>query len=101
MDYFFHLISTPNYYIYQNGTSVKNGSWVNATDIGFNIDGLAAGSYNYSIFVTDGFGIILQDDVIVTVLQLEVPQFTHPSDLDFYRRHFSPFHRMGCYLSDG
>ncbi|MFX0113034.1 MAG: hypothetical protein ACFFB3_00650 [Candidatus Hodarchaeota archaeon] len=55
-----------SYTIYQNGTSVDSGSW-DGSYIEISIDGLALGTYNYTLVIIDGGGNSASDTVIVTV----------------------------------
>jgi hypothetical protein len=57
----------PRYVITRNGTEIANGNWSTNVLIGLVIDGLLAGSYNYTIIITDGYGGSVKDTVIVTV----------------------------------
>ena len=45
--------------------AVLNATWVSGTPVVYSIDGLAVGSYNFTIFATDGYGQLVQDSVIV------------------------------------
>lgn len=60
-------IGVTGYTVYRNGTSVATSSWTNNTAVTITIDGLAAGSYNYTIVATNGRGGSSSDTVIVTV----------------------------------
>jgi hypothetical protein len=72
-------IATTGYTIYRNGTSMTTGSWVSGTPIQYNVDGLAVGSYNFTILAADGVGNFTQNIVILTVTN-DLPTITHPAD---------------------
>jgi parallel beta-helix repeat protein len=57
----------PPYQILQNGTPFASGIWISGTPITCSIDGLAAGTYNFTINATDGYSAIIQDEVDVLV----------------------------------
>jgi hypothetical protein len=61
---------TRSYTIYRDGSSIASGSWTSGTPVTKNVDGLAAGSYNYTIVAADGLGGSVQDTVIVNVLDV-------------------------------
>ncbi|MHA2099858.1 MAG: hypothetical protein ACW99A_14365, partial [Candidatus Kariarchaeaceae archaeon] len=75
----------PNTYsVYQNGTQVDTGSWISATQITVNVDGLLKGVYNYTIVVTDESNNQAVDTVYVNVIDNTLPVFTNiPSDLQY------------------
>jgi hypothetical protein len=57
----------PNdYTILQNGSLEETDDW-NGSDITHSVDGLAVGSYNYTLVLTDISGHIVTDTVWVTV----------------------------------
>ncbi len=58
---------TTEYEIFCNGLSRGGNTWINGTPVVINVDGLAAGTYNYTIIADDGIGGISQDTVIVAV----------------------------------
>ncbi len=59
---------TTSFTIYQNGTRPSSGTWINGSDAVVILDGLAMGSYNYTILANDGLGGIVWDEVVVSVL---------------------------------
>src|SRR5271157_956919 len=67
-----------NYTIYQDEIAVSNGTWTNLTDITLNIDGLALGTYNFTLIALDYINSTLQfsarGTIIVTVIP--PPDFT-------------------------
>ena len=56
------------FFIYKNSSLVDNNNWISGTPINISIDGLNAGSYNYSILVSDKAGLTASNSVFVTVL---------------------------------
>ncbi len=75
--------STGAYVIFRNGTSIANCTWASGISITWNVDGLAAGSYNYTILATNGAGAIVHDTVIVKVIPNYTPAITHPADITY------------------
>jgi|GEM_PF-2007347 len=73
-------VGTGSYRILLNGTQVASGAWTSGVGVNINVDGLAVGSYNYTIVASDGLGGSVQDEVIVTVLNVP-PSVTHPADV--------------------
>jgi hypothetical protein len=66
--------SNPNYTVYVNTTPYTgyiNNSWSSGIPITVNVDGLAAGIYNFTIVASDGLGETISDEVIVTVNERE------------------------------
>ncbi len=57
-----------NYTVYRNGTAILMGSWTSGIPVDINVDGLAVGSYNYTIVATDGLGSSVRDTVLVNVV---------------------------------
>ncbi|MEX2725780.1 MAG: PKD domain-containing protein, partial [Candidatus Sigynarchaeum springense] len=72
--------NNPTCLITNNASFSVNVSWSNGVPVSINIDGLAVGSYLYSINVNDGFGSFIQDTVLVIVLNV-APSITHPADI--------------------
>ncbi len=57
-----------SYEILQNGTSLASGVWENGSEpVSLSVDGLDAGTYNFTIVVEDVGGNTASDTVIVTV----------------------------------
>ena len=56
-----------SYIVYQNESPVASGSWASGSPILQLIDGLLAGSYNFTIVVLNGLGGIATDQVWVIV----------------------------------
>jgi hypothetical protein len=60
-----------SYEIFQNGTIVASGDWnTTSEDINIMVDGLAIGTYNYTIVIYDQAGNSVNDTVIVQVLPI-------------------------------
>jgi hypothetical protein len=59
--------ATRTYLVYRNGIPVESGFWVHSLPVFWNVDGLAAGSYNFTIVVTDGLGLTGRGTTIATV----------------------------------
>ncbi|MFQ5981086.1 MAG: hypothetical protein ACE5OZ_23340 [Candidatus Heimdallarchaeota archaeon] len=69
----------PDWYnITQNGTLVVDGSWDGST-ISINVDGLSAGTYNYTLMVVDEAGNFNSDTIIVIVAEA-APISSEPSE---------------------
>ena len=74
--------NAPDHYrIYLNSTMIEEGSWNNTTPIILSLDGLARGSYNYTLLVTDKNNNTATDEVLVRVQDTTAPSVTHPADL--------------------
>ena len=56
-----------SYAIYRNGSWVTGGSWTSGIAITYTVDGLSAGSYNFTCVATDGLGLAVQDEILVLV----------------------------------
>ncbi|MHA2270652.1 MAG: hypothetical protein ACXACI_02235 [Candidatus Hodarchaeales archaeon] len=56
------------YTIYRNGTSIETGNW-DGSSISINIDGLAVGTYNFTLVVSDTSNISKTDTVMATVTE--------------------------------
>ncbi|HME53434.1 MAG TPA: PQQ-binding-like beta-propeller repeat protein, partial [Candidatus Lokiarchaeia archaeon] len=72
---------TRSWTIYRDGTTVATGSWTSGTPVTVNVDGLAIGSYNYTIVASDGLGGTSNSTVIVTVIAL--PTITQPANVKY------------------
>ena len=62
-------IESTSFTIYRNGSSIANGTWISNVSEVQNVDGLDVGSYNFTIVVSDGYGDIAQDVVILIVYE--------------------------------
>lgn len=72
-----------NYTVYQNGTPITTGIWKSAEAITINVDGLAVGSWNYTIIITNSIEQHVVHSVLVTVLPV-LPQFLEvPANVSF------------------
>ncbi|MDF1537314.1 MAG: hypothetical protein P1Q69_00195 [Candidatus Thorarchaeota archaeon] len=61
-----------SYEILRNGTSLRAGQWNTTSEtITISVDGLEAGTYNYTIVVTDLAGNFLSDTVLVSVAEVD------------------------------
>ena len=69
-----------NFVVYRNEIEVLSGAW-NGSQIIVNVDGLEAGTYNYTIVVTDLGENIARDEVVVTVLDETSPMVDNPTDI--------------------
>jgi hypothetical protein len=66
-----------SYEIFRNGTLVASGDWnTTGEDIAIIVDGLAIGTYNYTIVIYDMAGNSANDTVIVQVLPATTPTTT-------------------------
>jgi len=59
-----------NYIISREGVEIDSGSWTSGVAITINVDGLTAGSFIYTIEVTDAFNNTATDTVLVTVTSI-------------------------------
>jgi hypothetical protein len=59
--------ATTIYVVYRNGIPVQSGFWVPNIPVVWDADGLAAGSYNFTIVATDGLGLTGRGTTIATV----------------------------------
>jgi len=62
-----------NYEIYEGSNVVQEDSWTDGETIEYNIDGLAVGSYDFTLVVYDETGNSVSDTVYVTVFPSTVP----------------------------
>ncbi|MFX1560362.1 MAG: hypothetical protein ACFFBL_07225, partial [Promethearchaeota archaeon] len=73
-----------SYVIYMEGSILRSGAWnSSAESINVSVDGLAFGSYNYTIVVTDTTGHSAVDQVWVYVQDGTAPTTDHPADFDY------------------
>jgi hypothetical protein len=61
-------INPATYTIYRNGTSIETGNW-DGSSLSINVDGLAVGTYNFTIVASDTNNISTRDTVMVTVTE--------------------------------
>ncbi|MHA2277557.1 MAG: LamG-like jellyroll fold domain-containing protein, partial [Candidatus Kariarchaeaceae archaeon] len=72
------------YVIYQNGSQLDTNNWTNTANITINVDGLARGTHNYTIVITDDSGNQASDTLFVTVIDGTDPTFVStPIDLQY------------------
>ena len=55
------------YTLYVNGVINQTGSWTSGQNLLVNVDGLSAGTYQYSLIVNDGINGITNSTMLVTV----------------------------------
>ncbi|MHA2277543.1 MAG: hypothetical protein ACXAC2_17325, partial [Candidatus Kariarchaeaceae archaeon] len=70
-----------NYYIYRDGVQIDSGTWLSGIPIFIDVDGLAVGSYNYTIQILDSSLNNNTDEVWVTVIDQTNPTITSPNDV--------------------
>ncbi len=69
------------YEIFRNGTLIDSGTWNNES-ISISVDGLSAGTYNFTLIVFDLVGNHVSDTVFVTVTPDNIaPSIDHPADI--------------------
>ncbi|MHA1950277.1 MAG: hypothetical protein ACW987_10415 [Candidatus Thorarchaeota archaeon] len=73
-----------SYIIYREGTPVKSGTWnASVETITISADGLAVGTYNYTIVVTDVGSNTANDTVYVIVNDGTFPTIDSPADVPY------------------
>jgi parallel beta-helix repeat protein len=77
--------SNPSAYeILRDGEVIRSGAWNSSSEvITINVDGSGAGSYNYTLVVTDAGGNSVGATVIVDVVDVTSPTIDHPSDVEY------------------
>lgn len=75
-------INPGTYEITVDGLLYKTGTWINGT-ISVDIDGLAIGIYEFIIFSYDVWGYLASDTVMVTVLEITLPDISSPDDFSY------------------
>jgi hypothetical protein len=73
-------VGIPSFTLYQNATAILNNTWISGQAVNFSVDNLTLGIYNFTIVVTDGYGVVVQDEVWVTILNV-LPIITQVPDL--------------------
>ena len=58
----------PTYALYRNGSPLGDSPWSSGQTLNFTIDGLAIGTYNYTLAAFDGINGTTQNQINVTVL---------------------------------
>lgn len=71
------------YTVTRDGVSVASAPWVSDEPVTVNIDGLDAGTYEYSILFEDKFGGQTSDITIVEVVDSVKPVISSPPDVTF------------------
>lgn len=75
-------INNSNYTIYRDGQVNRTGSWTSGESIPVDVDGMAIGSYTFSIEAFDGLGGSVSDDVTVVVENF-LPTIFTSSNLEY------------------
>jgi len=76
--------NNPGFYvIYMNEIETDSGSWTSGVPITINVDGLAIGSYNYTIVVSDVYDNSATDTVIVIVEDITEPVVDSPDNITY------------------
>jgi len=70
-------VNFPTYLIYRNGIELVNLTWNSGVPINISIDGLDLGIYNYTIYVFDGLGESIEDQVTISV-ENYIPTLSNP-----------------------
>ncbi|MHA1313322.1 MAG: FG-GAP-like repeat-containing protein [Candidatus Helarchaeota archaeon] len=73
-------LAPSTYVVYNQSTIYTSGIWDGISNIIVDVDGLSAGSYNFTIYCNDTSGNFVTDEVNVTVTSTAPPQISHPSD---------------------
>nr|MDO8109027.1 hypothetical protein [Candidatus Sigynarchaeota archaeon] len=82
-------ISSPNYFIFQNGTEINNGTWHSGSVISLNVDGIAIGIHNFTIIAADGAGGTSTYTIMVDVYQRVIINSGNIT-LEFNENHYYP-----------
>jgi len=75
-------------------------TWDNASIIQFNVDGLAVGAYNYTVWVNDTFGNANFDTVLVTVVDTTPPNILSPIPSNIQYEYGSSGHIISWYWNE-
>lgn len=63
--------SDGNYTVYRNGFNITNGTWiVPGTIVTISVDEFLVGRYNFTIALSDCWGVTIQDEVDITITPL-------------------------------
>lgn len=77
-------VNPVSYEIFKDAVSTKTGVWNSSGEsIVYNIDGLSAAVYNYTIVITDIMGFTAADEIIVTVVDGTNPTLDSPDDIEY------------------
>jgi len=71
-----------SYEIYRNGIMIDSGNW-DGLVVQISIDGLALGSYNYTLVVYDTSGNSVSNSIVVSVVDTTDPTLSSPDDVQF------------------
>ncbi|MHA2364251.1 MAG: Heimdall-CTERM domain-containing surface protein [Candidatus Hodarchaeales archaeon] len=77
------------YEIMRDSVTIESGTWESGTAISMSLDELAPGIYNFTLVVTNDYGLILSDSVLVTItsppiIPTVVIDITSPEDLHLF-----------------
>ncbi len=87
------------YTVYRNGVQITSGTWTSGTPIKINIDGLPAGTYNFTIAVQDGLGGTTRDSLAVIVHELNIaPVISSPGNIIY--NHGARGNYIAWYITD-
>ena len=77
--------SPGSYLVYQDGVNIESNPYTNTTIVNISLDGLSAGTYNYTIVANDTSGNLISDTVIVTVYVADLisPDLSSPNDIQY------------------
>jgi len=74
-----------NYTILIDDEEYRSGPWNASSDaITIILDELLMGEYNFTIILTDTYGNIAKDTVIVTIVDNTAPSINHPDDIQYF-----------------
>ncbi|HMF30098.1 MAG TPA: C39 family peptidase, partial [Candidatus Lokiarchaeia archaeon] len=76
-------VANPTYAVYCGGVEMENQSWTSDQGISFSADDLSVGNYLITLNVSDGFGGLVQDDVLVHVSPNTIPTIIGPADFSY------------------
>ena len=67
------------YAVYKDGQLYTSGSWTSGNSINVNVDGLSPGSYNFTIVISNGYGLTVTDSVLISVTSTSTSTSTQSS----------------------
>ena len=74
-----------NYTILIDAEEYASGLWNSSSEaITIILDELLMGEYNFTIVLTDTYGNIAKDTVIVTIVDNTAPSINHPDDIQYF-----------------
>ncbi|MCE7735340.1 MAG: hypothetical protein GPJ54_10715 [Candidatus Heimdallarchaeota archaeon] len=91
-------LTPASYNVTQNGTIIAEGDWQNGDQVVVDLNSLPLGNYIFEITVTDAFGNVASDIVLVTILDNGLPTISNPSDIDMIQGDLNK--EIIWYLSD-